>query len=165
MKKMDRESTVAIGGLLALLASHLCPAAEALPVSMQACATLQRDSERLACFDRAVAVIQSGAESAAPLSAENMFGASSEVTGASGNPQPVKREELKQISGTVTSLRHVDDGMIVLELDNGQVWRQQDSGVSLFVSTGDTVTVARAAMGTFRIADKTGRYARFKRIR
>ena len=55
--------------------------------------------------------------------------------------------------------------MIVLELDNGQVWRQQDAEVKLKMATGDPVTVVRASLGTFRIADKTGRFARFKRVR
>jgi hypothetical protein len=33
------------------------------------------------------------------------------------------------------------------------------------VNTGDKITVVRAAMGTFRITDKTGRHARFRRVR
>jgi hypothetical protein len=55
--------------------------------------------------------------------------------------------------------------MIQIELDSGQVWRQQDADVRLMVSKGDTVTIVRAAMGTFRLTDKTGRFARFKRVR
>ena len=77
----------------------------------------------------------------------------------------VKREELREIKGVVTSLRRADDGMIVLELDNGQVWRQQDADATLTIETGDAVTVMRASLGTFRIADKRGRSARFKRVR
>jgi len=55
--------------------------------------------------------------------------------------------------------------MIQLVLDNGQVWRQQDADVKLVIEKGDIVTIARAAMGTFRITDKSGRFARFKRVR
>jgi hypothetical protein len=55
--------------------------------------------------------------------------------------------------------------MIILELDNGQVWRQQDSDVRLLVSQGETVTITRASLGTFRLIDKSGRFARFKRIK
>lgn len=140
------------------------PAAE-LPAHLQPCVSLQRDSERLACYDKAVAALIRGDESVSPVSAENMFGASTGLAAAQPEREPVKREELRQITGTVTSLRRTDDGMMVLELDNGQVWRQQDSEVRLNVASGDTVTIARAALGTFRIADKTGRFARFKRIR
>jgi hypothetical protein len=139
--------------------------AEALPSQLQPCVSLQRDAERLACYDKAVANLLSGNDAAKPVSAENMFGANTAITGSGDRKSEVKREELRQISGTVTSLRHTDDGMIVLELDNGQVWRQQDAQVRLMVATGDQVTIMRASLGTFRITDKTGRFARFKRVR
>lgn len=153
-----------IGALAAASLGVAAQAAEPLPPQLEPCVSLRRDAERLACYDKAIANMLSGDEKAAPASAENMFGANS------GNAPvapaaDVKREELRQISGKVTSLRRTDDGMIVLELDNGQVWRQQDSGIHLMVSAGDTVTIQRASLGTFRLADKTGRFARFKRVR
>ena len=157
-----RETLRALTG--ALLLSGTAYAAEPLPAPIEACASLLRDSERLACYDKAVAALKRGDE-VAPLTAENMFGANTGNTPAAGGRDAVKREELKQITGTVTSLRRTDDGMIVIELDNGQTWRQQDSDVRLMVAKGDTVTIVRASMGTFRIADKTGRFARFKRVR
>jgi hypothetical protein len=119
----------------------------------------------LACFDKAVLELRKGGTVSTPVSAENMFGASAETAGASPELREVKREELRQISGAVTSLRHTNDGMIILELDNGQVWRQQDSDVRLLVSQGETVTITRASLGTFRLIDKSGRFARFKRIK
>lgn len=135
-----------------------------LPVAFEACAALSRDSERLACYDKAVAAIKSG-QAPSGVGPEHMFGASS--TSSRGNPElrDVKREELKQISAVVTSLRRLDDGKIMIELDNGQLWRQQDSDVEMMLATGDEVTIVRAALGTFRIADKTGRFSRFKRVR
>jgi TolA-binding protein len=140
-------------------------AAEPIPAHIEACTSLRRDSERLACYDKAVAIMRAAGETAAPPSAENMFGANTEITQSGASHAAVKREELQQISGMVTSLRRMDDGMIQLELDNGQVWRQQDAEVRLMVETGDKITVVRASMGTFRIADKTGRFARFRRVR
>jgi hypothetical protein len=148
-------------GLVAVLLSSGVTAAERLPQAIEACATLRRDAERLACFDKAVAALQAG-ETTTAVTAENMFGASTETA---RRPQEPQREELQQISGIVTSLRTTDGGMIILELDNGQVWRQQDSDVRMMVAKGDTVTIVRASMGTFRIADKSGRFARFKRVR
>jgi hypothetical protein len=139
-------------------------AAEPLPAPLEACAGLPRDSERLACYDRAIADLKSG-RTDVPVTAENMFGATRDTATGSPDRQGVKREELKQISGIVTSVRHTNDGMILIELDNGQVWRQQDSETRMMVATGDQVTIVRASMGTFRIADKTGRFARFKRVR
>jgi hypothetical protein len=165
---MNREMKMR-NGWIALLALGCWAAASAaestLPEPLAACASLRRDGERLACFDKAVLELRQGGTGSTTVSAENMFGASRETAGASPESREVKREELRQISGAVTSLRHTNDGMIVLELDNGQVWRQQDSDVRLLVSQGETVTITRASLGTFRLIDKSGRFARFKRIK
>ncbi len=135
-----------------------------IPSQLEPCISIRRDAERLACFDKAITAMQTGADAPAPTP-ENMFGVTESRPGAADRAAAEKREELRQIKGSVTSLRHTEDGMIVLELDNGQMWRQQDSAVKLNIGTGDTVTITRAAMGTFRIADSSGRFARFKRVR
>ncbi|HEU4779056.1 MAG TPA: hypothetical protein VFS58_04160 [Steroidobacteraceae bacterium] len=152
-----------IAATTAMLAAQPTPAAEELPSHLKACVSLRRDAERLACFDKAIAQLQNGTDSPPP-SAENMFGANTDIVAPPGN-RDVQREELREIKGVVTSFRRADDGMIVLGLDNGQTWRQQDSDVSLTIDTGDSVTIMRASLGTFRIADKRGRSARFKRVR
>ena len=149
----------------ALILSSLVSAAESLPASIEACSRLSHDTERLSCYDKAVALVRAGGEGAVAPSAENMFGANGDITASRDKLPEVKREELKQISGSVTSLQRGDDGMIRLELDNGQVWRQQDAAVHLLVAVGDQVTIVRATLGTFRLTDKTGRFARFKRVR
>jgi len=151
-----------IAATVAFLLAIPAPADE-LPAHFKTCVSIRRDAERLACFDKAVAQLQGGTE-AAPPSAENMFGANTDLAAGKANRE-VEREELQEIRGVVTSLRRVDDGMIVVELDNGQVWRQQDADATLTITTGDAVTIMRASMGTFRIADKRGRSARFKRVR
>jgi hypothetical protein len=148
----------AIALIGALILSTAVIAAEAVPPQIEACASLRKDSERLACYDTAVA-------GALAPSAENMFGANGDLPVSKGKTAAVKREELRQITGSVTSLHRGDDGMIRLVLDNGQVWRQQDADARLLVAEGDKVTIVRAALGTFRITDKSGRFARFKRVR
>jgi len=150
--------------IAALFFPCAAPAADVVPERVKACISMRRDAERLACFDRAVADLEGGTQAPA-ASPEDMFGANSVINAASAANQPTKREDLKQISGVITSLRHGDDGMIVVDLDNGQSWRQQDREVALMIAAGDTVTVTRASLGTFRIADKRGRSARFKRVR
>jgi hypothetical protein len=150
----------------ALLGTTLAVAGtQTVPPEFEACAALRRDAERLLCYDKAVMQIRSGVEGTAAPSAENMFGANTGVLGAKVHQGDVKREELKQISGSVTSLHQGDDGMIRLELDNGQIWRQMDADVRLKIDKGDTITIVRATFGTFRITDKSGRFARFKRVR
>lgn len=151
--------------LVAVLTSPALAIAADLPAAFETCAAMRRDSERLACYDKAVAHIRSGAKDVAAPSAENMFGAGGGIAPApSAAPEP-DREELRQITAKVTSARTGGDGLLTLALDNGQSWRQQDVGVTLIIDDGDSVTVQRAAFGTFRIADKRGRFARFKRVR
>jgi hypothetical protein len=126
---------------------------------------LRHDAERLACYDRAVALLKSGNASAEAPSAENMFGANSNVAEAPKAAGEPERQDLKEISGRVASLHHAGDGMIVLTLDNDQVWRQQDTATTLVIEAGDSITITRASLGTFRITDKRGHSARFKRVR
>ncbi|HEX6398363.1 MAG TPA: hypothetical protein VFZ95_13135 [Steroidobacteraceae bacterium] len=150
--------------LLQLLSPGAASAAE-LPEAFQPCVSLRRDAERLACFDRAAALIQAGRTDASGTSPEALFGTNADVAQPSSpENSDTKRDELKQISASVASTRRTGDGMIVVTLDNGQVWRQQDANVTLTIDAGDAVTVMRASMGTFRITDKRGRSARFKRL-
>lgn len=147
-----------------LLFAGAVSAQSSIPSQLEPCVSIRRDTERLACFDRAIAALRTGSDTPAPT-AENMFGVTESRAPADDRAQAEKREELRRIQGSITSISRTGDGMIVLELDNGQVWRQQDSAVKLSIGVGDTVTITRAAMGTFRIADNSGRFARFKRVR
>jgi len=151
--------------MLALLAVGVCRSEEPLPEPLKACVSMRHDAERLACYDRAVALIKSGNASAQGPSAENMFGANSNVAEAPKTAGEPERQELKEIRGQVASLHRTADGMIVLTLDNDQVWHQEDSGATLIIDAGDSVTITRASLGTFRITDKRGHSARFKRVR
>jgi len=61
--------------LLALLTLSAGDAAAAeLPEALKPCLAMRRDSERLACFDRAAAAIEAGQADAAVTSPESLFG-------------------------------------------------------------------------------------------
>jgi hypothetical protein len=150
--------------LLCSPALALTDAPAPLPAAIETCSALRQDSERLACYDKAVADIRAG-RSTSDANAQNMFGANEDTRGAADQQRNIQRDELREITAKVTSLRRTPDGMMLLELDNGQVWRQLDSESALIIEVADTVKVARASMGTFRISDKRGRSARFRRMR
>jgi hypothetical protein len=155
--------TIAVMGILC---DSTCRAGDPLPEQLKTCVSLQRDAERLACYDRAVGLIRSGNTASPGPSPENMFGASTSIEPARQAPGAGEPEELKQISGHVTAMHWTtEDKLMVVTLDNGQVWRQQDLDAHLTVDVGDSVTIARASLGTFRITDKRGHSARFKRVR
>ncbi len=158
----NRVAGALAGVVLFMQYSH---AADALPEPIRACVSLRKDSERLACYDKAVAHIESGAATEAGLTPENMFGGSTAITPPPGAQNQTEREELQQITGKVLSVSRTVNGLVELRLDNDQVWRQHDSETTLTIETGDSVTITRASLGTFRLTDKRGRSARFKRVR
>ena len=112
-----------------------------------------------------MAHVESGAATDAALTPENMFGGSTAITPPPGPQKQTEREELKQITGKVVSVSRTVNGLVELRLDNDQVWRQQDADTAMTVETGDSVTISRASLGTFRLTDKRGRSSRFKRVR
>ena len=163
---MSKQKTIRIpmaGALLgAMLILQSATAAEPLPDAIKSCATMRNDTERLACYDRAVAHIESG--EAAP-SKENMFGANTALATPKKPERETQGEDLQQITGKVVAVSHAEGGSVILTLDNGQVWRQQDSDATLVIEIDDSVTISRASLGTFRLTDKRGRSARFRRVR
>jgi hypothetical protein len=159
---MNHSMAAALAGALLFAAS--AQAVDVLPEPLRACSALRKDVERLACYDKAVANIESGSSAPAP-SPENMFGASSAIAPERKAEPEDKGNELKEIRGTVVSLSRSADGQVTLTLDNEQVWRQTDTENTPTLEIGDSVTISRASLGTFRLVDKRGRSSRFKRVR
>jgi hypothetical protein len=154
----------AIGGLLLSAAASIAAAAE-LGTLLKNCAGLRKDSERLACYDSVVAQSYSGAAEATAKgvgSAEAMFGMSREVSGKPPTQAP-EREELPSISAQVRALQKAPSGSLLIDLDNGQTWRQVDSR-NLQLEVGDSVTISRGALNSFRIATPHNRFGRVTRV-
>jgi hypothetical protein len=96
-----------------------------------------------------------------------VFGAESSVVATPAQQEakaPPEREELSKIMAHVTAISTLPRGELQIELDNGQVWRQVDPH-ELLLHTGDSVTIARAALGTFRMTTSTGRVSKVQRVR
>jgi len=158
--QMSNSMAAALAGVLLFV--QPARAADTLPEPFRACSAMRNDIERLVCYDKAVAHIESG--SAAP-SPENMFGASTALVPERKTEGKNEANELQQLNSTVVSLTRSEKGLITLTLDNEQVWRQTDTDTTLTIETGDSVTISRASLGTFRLVDKRGRTSRVKRVR
>jgi hypothetical protein len=137
---------------------------ESLDANVRACARLQQDRERLACYDRKVAPLASTEAPPAEPPAEEMFGIDSDTPDAPVDtaPTPPAREELAEITAKVTEVKKVGRSTQVA-LDNGQVWQTQEER-ELLLRTGDVVRIARAALGTFRMVTSSNRTVRVQRI-
>ena len=151
-----------------LLAASLAQAEEEVasrvPPELQSCVGIQRSPERLACFDRGIAALSAapGKEVAAP-SAESTFGLLSSTQSAE-SAKAVKREDLESVTATVRSLGRAGDGALLINLDNGQSWRQLSSN-DVLLRVGDAVTINRAVLGSFQMVVPSGRSAKVKRTR
>jgi len=162
-----RSLGAAIAALLATLPLAQARADDTLVDTVRACAALRSDTERLACFDRKVVPAATGvtASTTSP-SQEEMFGMSSGVAGADAEPPPPsadKPESIDEITAQVASLQALARGERVITLDNGQVWQTVDTA-ELLIKPGDSVTISRAALGTFRLVTSSHRTARVKRV-
>lgn len=170
--RIDRRTVLNVFTCLALTSwSGACIAdskAGSLPEPLRTCASIKRSSERLACYDRAVEMLSSGAADGASTfepSPEAMFGRVSSDPRAAATATSAEREDLSAVTARVTALKRDGEGMHVIELDNGQTWHQISGSKTLLLGEGDTVTIARAALNSFRLSTPSGRTAKVKRIR
>ena len=137
-----------------------------LPPDIAICASIDTNSERLACFDAAVMRLESShaADAAMPpaRSPEDMFGMQAST------PKPAKerkteRAQVEAIAAKITKLRQANDG-VIMELDNGQTWRQVSGSSTLLLKEGDEVKIMRGALSSFNLRTPTGRIAKVKRV-
>jgi hypothetical protein len=164
---IDRSEMAVIATLLLSAVCGVTAAQEAeLSSNLRACASLRNEFERLGCYDRVVETLTQDEPAELPAqTAEQMFGFSRAVSDDKRVQNAPERKQLAQITARVAAVREVAGKAILVELDNGQAWEQQDEDVTLLLRNGDTVTISRAALGTFRIATPSKRYARVKRVR
>lgn len=156
---------------IVLWAGNAVAAEPAVPESLRACAAIPVDAERHACYDREMARLVPGAagagaaaaaasaKAAPPLTAEQRFGLSPGQEVA----QAAKAEPLQSLDAKVASVSEISNGRIVINLDNGQVWRQVDTDVRITLKPGDAVSIKRNAMGSYWLSSEK-RSIRVKRL-
>lgn len=134
-----------------------------IPPELRSCVGIERNTERLACFDRGVAALL-GTEGAQAPSAESSFGLVASTPRADAIRDAEAAEDLRKVVARVAAVVTANDGSSVVTLDNGQVWRQISGGMML-LKVGDEVTINRAALGSFQMLVPSGRNGKVKRVR
>ena len=158
------------GLFAALLFGHAWAAAQAAPTGFESCGPISDDKERLACFDRELALQKERKQTVAPVSATAPTSAAAPVVARSTPPPPELTPEqamgltpakILQIQGgtSATKLNKLtvkiegvstnSSGREVFRLDNGQVWSQVEPDSNFKVQPGDTVVITRGALDSF----------------
>ncbi len=171
---MKRLSTSGIWSVMPLAVMHAFTAfAQDAHENLRACMKEPDDARRLQCYDAEMtrqAVLEApndaqaskSAVASAPLSPEERFGLN--------EAQARKKEDLEEppeldrLTATVTAVALGPQGELVLTLGNGQVWVQRQAA-SLQVNVGETVTIRKAALGSYMMSTASGRATRVRRTR
>jgi hypothetical protein len=138
-----------------------------------ACREIAEPTERLACFDREVAVVEQ-ATSSDDLVIADREQISEARKGLFGFSIPKLRlfdrgsekdEALDQIEGVIASTRLSANGKLVVILEDGARWIQtDDTPIPGTVRPGDRIVIKRAAIGSFFARIGTKRSFRTQRL-
>lgn len=151
--------------------------------AVYACADITDDMERLACYDNAVGrlkVAEEAGEVTTISRAEieevqrDSFGfsipslpkiAMPKFGGGDKDGRPAV-EEFNEISAGVTRVRKDSTGKLIVQLENGQTWKQSDTRrVYLRGGSADAAVIKKAALGSFRMKLDGGTAFRVDRIK
>lgn len=132
--------------LLALAAAGA--SADSLTSQLRACAAIEADDERLACYDALSGTLDQRAE-------QNF-----------GQEQRRTTEDAPDaIEAAIVEISKTAYNKALITLDNGQLWRQNDT-TRLTWKVGDAVIIERGLLGSFFMKQaEGGRKIRVKRIR
>ena len=130
-------------------------------MAIKSCATVVGNAERLACFDREIAILnavdikkdaRADAAAAPRLSPEQKLGLPRSTVDkleappeAQQQPQP----KIKGLSAHLSSVALNAAGRQVFTLDNGQVWVQTEPNAGFTVHAGDAVQISSGLLGSF----------------
>jgi hypothetical protein len=140
--------------LAACILTTIClTAAAQVPPSLRACATEPDDGRRLACYDREMARLPP--ETSAATNPERRSGLQGEHPQASPPRELVAR---------VVKVSPTSSGGLVIELDDGQIWRQAESAPGFDLEPGSQVTIKPGALKSFWLSDGKHPSARVRRV-
>jgi hypothetical protein len=168
-----RGSRAVIGACIAALAAALPGTALSSGESLQSCAAIASDAQRLACFDHLAAQSLAGKGVTAPTPAQARAPAAAAAPAvtaaqpppapfglyAAEHPAPVEQE----IHAKVISMGQSSSGKPTVELEGNGLWELTEADPLLAV--GDLVTIKRSALGSFMLTTPTKRTHRVRRLR
>lgn len=166
---------------LFVIAAAANPALAAPPAAQKRAAVLQGladcrkltdGAERLACYDKAAALLDEAETKGDIVVADRAqvrevrrqaFGFILPSLNVFDHPGD-KPEEADRLTAKVESAVQQGDGKWIIRLEGGQVWRQIDTDeLTRYPKAGGTVTISRAMMGSYKLSTGGGSVIRVHR--
>lgn len=157
----------------ALLAIPAAALAEDAGSAVKACRSEPDDARRLACYDRAVEVMdgdgapaaQAPVVAAPALTPEERFGRTGTMTREESDRKENQARELDELGASVTEVWTRSDGLMSITLDNGQVWNQNRTDPFFRIKIGEKVKIQPASLGSFLMSGPSKRSTRVTRTK
>jgi hypothetical protein len=127
-----------------------------LPAGMAACAEIPDAVQRATCYDKEVARLRGqGSSPSASPSPARPAGSAPAATADFGSEALASRshpaDQPATLEARISALQELQQGVYVITLDNGQVWRQPERRAAFELKIGDKVTISKATMGAYRL--------------
>ncbi len=177
---MHVTNTILMSITLATLTSSVAAATASADAATaaRACVSVEKDTDRLACYDRALGRARASSAGDQPVSAVvssavdppvNAVAKPVEPVADFGLTQQAKHERagvtpIESVAARVTQVSRNAANRQVVTLDNGQVWTQTEAYVRVRVKTGDAVEIKKAALGSFVLSAPPDGSMRVKRL-
>ena len=144
--------------------------ANSLPAVLIECRNIARNADRLECFDRETAqIIQNNnaplTSGAGLLTPEEKLGLRISAVHKLESNNQGHSESAKSFHAHIVQLVINPSGRNILTLDNKQVWLQTQAPTGFDVKSGDAVTVAAGAFGSFWMSTNIHKTTRVTRVR
>lgn len=148
MKTLSSVLSVVVSCLLAQTAWS----ADSLAQKIEACAQHQDDAARLQCFDGVAKALRAEPTRSAPIEKSH------------DKPAAVPPPVSQPVSARVVSVSKTTGGELRVELDNGQVWQENEHDPSLMLSPGDSVQIKPGALKSSILRSPSGVNAKVRRL-
>jgi hypothetical protein len=96
---------------------------------------------------------------------EDEFGVSGKLAREREAAKGTVAPEVNELHATVTKITSKPYGELVLELDNGQVWEQNEKKSTFLIKVGEGVVIRKAKLGSFMLSTDAGATTRVHRTR
>ncbi|TXG85562.1 MAG: hypothetical protein E6R12_00465 [Sphingomonadales bacterium] len=124
--------------------------------ALEACVGIASDKDRLTCYDTAMGRAQQSAATS-DLPAQKPTVTPEEAFGSESlrRPKEVREAEQSQtLDATIEEILTAARGELVLILNNGQIWRQNEATSLPPLKVGDPVVIKRGLIGSYRMTLK-----------